>query len=254
MTELDSSHGDPTANLAAARNSIAILGEYSASHEYHPATEAAIGHSAAKLGISIDSEWISTADVTLDRLREHSAVWVAPGSPYKDMEKTLSAIQYARERDVPFLGTCGGFQHLVLEYARNVLGMSEAMHGEYVENNSEPPNESNNLLVSRLDCSLVGREMLLRLRNNSRLAEIYGQNTATERYYCNFGVNPQHVQRLQSGALQSVASDDLGEIRALELPTHRFFFGTLYVPQSLSTAQRPHPLITSFVAAASCSA
>ena len=72
----------------------------------------------------------------------------------------------------------------------------------------------------------------------------------TEQYYCNFGVNPDYVGTLRSGALQIVGSDDEGEVRVVELAGHPFFVGTLFVPQHRSTPSEPHPLVSAFVEAA----
>ncbi|HEX2954525.1 MAG TPA: CTP synthase, partial [Bacillota bacterium] len=138
------------------------------------------------------------------------------------------------------LGTCGGFQHIVLEYARNVLGIKDAQHAEY-----DP--SASSLFISKLACSLRGREMTLQLKAGSQVAEIYGNSKTTERYYCSFGIAPQYVGLFKSGPLQIVGSDPEGEIRVVELPGHRFFVGTLFVPQALSTASKPHPLVTAFL-------
>jgi CTP synthase (UTP-ammonia lyase) len=81
------------------------------------------------------------------------------------------------------------------------------------------------------------------------VAGIYGAATATERYYCNFGVNPDYVGMLQSGPLVVSGSDAEGEVRVIELPGHQFFLGTLFVPQSRSTPAAPHPLISAFLRA-----
>lgn len=102
---------------------IAVLGEYTPSYEPHRATNAAIEHSNVVLGATdIAADWISTQAIDERRLRDYSGLWIAPGSPYKSLEKTLRAIRYAREHRAPCLGTCGGVQHLLLEYVRNVLG------------------------------------------------------------------------------------------------------------------------------------
>lgn len=190
----------------------------------------------------MEPHWISTEAID-DSLFEHfSGIWVAPGSPYKDMNKTLWAIRHARENGVPCFGTCGGFQHIVLEYARNVLGFPDAQHAEY-----DP--YASRLFISRLACSLVGREMELRFEPHSQVARIYGATHARERYYCNFGVAPEAVGLLAQGPLRVVGSDEEGAVRVLELPGHPFFIGTLFVPQTLSTPEHPHPLIAAFLMA-----
>jgi CTP synthase (UTP-ammonia lyase) len=221
---------------------LAIIGEFSPDFEPHRATNAAIEHSKEKFGLNLEAVWISTEAITTDFFDKIHGLWVAPGSPYKSMEKTLWAIQHARENKIPCFGTCGGFQHMMIEYARNVLGFKDAQHAEY-----DP--YASKLFISRLACSLVGREMELNLVPGSMVASIYGKKTIRERYYCNFGVNPEYVSYIKKGPLQIVGSDSEGELRIIELPGHPFFVGTLFVPQTLSTKENPHPIVTSFLKA-----
>ncbi|WP_235209181.1 hypothetical protein [Methylobacter sp. BBA5.1] len=91
------------------RKSIALLGEYTPTFPPHASTDAAIKHVRNFLAIDITAEWISTEDIDQSLFDRYSGIWVAPGSPYKNMEKTLWAIRYARENKIPCLGTCGGF-------------------------------------------------------------------------------------------------------------------------------------------------
>lgn len=225
---------------------IALLGEYSPSFAPHAATDAAIAHSAAAANLDVAAEWISTAEIDAGFFDNYDGVWIAPGSPYKNMENALRVIRHCRENRVPCFGTCGGFQHMVIEYARNVLGFADAQHAEY-----DP--YASRLFISRLACSLVGREMKLNFKPDSQVAKIYGATETRERYYCNFGVAPDAAELLKSGALHVVGSDAEGEVRVVELPGHPFFIGTLFVPQARSTPERPHPLVTAFLEAASCS-
>ena len=222
--------------------SIALLGEFTPTFRPHIATNAAIEHSRNMLGISVEGVWVSTQDIDPSLFSRFSGIWVAPGSPYKNMDKTLWAIQFARENNIPCFGTCGGFQHIILEYARNVLGFKDAQHAEY-----DP--YSSDLFISALTCSLAGREMNLNFVEGSQVAEIYGENSAIEEYYCNFGVNPEKIELLKSGSLQITGSDVEGEIRVIELPNHPFFLATLFVPQARSTSNRPHPLVSAFLTA-----
>ncbi|WKJ92245.1 CTP synthase [Methylomonas montana] len=222
--------------------SIALLGEYTPTFPPHAATNAAIEHSKAALGENIVSDWISTAEITPALFDRYSGIWIAPGSPYKNMDKTLAAIRHARENNIPCFGTCGGFQHMIIEYARNVLGFIDAQHAEY-----DP--YASNLFISQLACSLAGREMQLRFEPTSRVAAIYGAITATEQYYCNFGINPDCVDALKQGPMQISGADAEGDIRVIEWPGHPFFIGTLFVPQARSTPQQPHPLVSAFLRA-----
>jgi CTP synthase (UTP-ammonia lyase) len=223
---------------------IAIVGDLDPASRSHAATNAAIQHSAAALKQPVESEWLSTADVAtpagMQRLLEFQGIWIAPGSPYKSLEGALAAIRMARQRRIPLLGTCGGFQHMILEYARNGLGFVDAQHAEY------DPNASR-LFIYRLPCSLAGRTLNIRLQSGCLAARAYGRTDITEQYYCNFGVNPEYVGTLRSGALQVIGSDDEGEVRVVELAGHPFFVGTLFVPQHRSTPEAPHPLVSAFV-------
>jgi CTP synthase (UTP-ammonia lyase) len=227
--------------------SIAVVGEFSADNPTHTATNWAIKHAAAALRAKVESRWIGTDELAKghrkQRLKEFHALWIAPGSPYKNMDAALGAIRFARENKLPLLGTCGGFQHIVLEHARNVMGFVAADHAE-----SNPGGSL--LFISRLTCSLAGRTLTIALTPNSLVARAYGKLTVKEGYYCNFGVNPDYVQALRHSQLQIVGSDEEGEVWAVELPDHPFFVGTLFIPQTNSTAEEPHPLIVAFLRAA----
>lgn len=224
------------------KHTIAILGEYTPTFEPHVSTNSAIVHSQIQLGAEVKEDWISTENINASLFETHDGIWVAPGSPYKSMEKLLWAIGYARQNGIPCLGTCGGFQHMVLEYARNVLGFQDAQSQE-----NDP--YGSHLFISQLDCSLAGREMNLNFAEGSQIAGIYGSLKAVERYYCNFGVNPEYVPRLKSQTLRVTGSDGEGEVRVIELPDHPFFIGTLFVPQARSTVETPHPIVTAFLKA-----
>lgn len=221
---------------------LAIIGEFTPAFRPHAATTAAIGHVVSAHGLDVTADWVSAADITESLFDAYSAIWVAPGSPYKSLERTLWAIRQARENGIPCLGTCGGFQHMVIEYARHVLGFRDAQHAEY-----DP--YASDLFVSELACSLAGRELLLHCAPDSLVAGAYGALTAVEEYYCNFGVHPDKVGLLKAGPLRITGWDAEGAIRVIELPGHPFFVGTLFVPQARSTPERPHPLVTSFLTA-----
>jgi len=226
--------------------SIGVIGDFDPEFPPHVATDAALEHAAAALGVRVAIGWLDTAtldDLDVAELAAHDALWGAPGSPYRSLDGALRAIRFARESGLPFIGTCGGFQHVVIEYARNLLGFEDAQHAEYDPYASE-------LFVSALSCSLVGQTMSVRLQPGSRAAGFYGQDEISEQYYCNFGLNPAHQARLDRGGLRVVGTDRDGEARVLELPDRRFYIATLFVPQLTSRADCPHPLITAYLRAA----
>ena len=225
--------------------SIGVIGEYDPGNETHVATDDALGHSALRLGTQVDVEWVSSEDVgdAGDGLGAFEGLLIAPGSPYRSQDGALAAITHARTVGVPLLGTCGGFQHLVIEFARHVAGIAGAEHGE-----SHP--DAPTLMVSPLTCSLVGEKMSVEVRAGTRAGDAYPEASVTEHYYCRFGLNPAYVDDLVGAGLVVSGTDQDGEVRIVELAGHPFFVGTLFVPQARSTIVHPHPLVTAFVAAA----
>lgn len=220
----------------------AIIGDFSAEYEPHIATNGAIAHSLNKLGYTVDCEWVATSDITPQRYSEFQGFWIAPGSPYSNMDNVLAVIKHARENGVPLLGTCGGFQHMIIDLARNLLCLFDAGHGEY-----DP--QGSRLFITRLACSLAGRELPITLTPGSHTARIYGTTQVTERYYCNFGVNPAYVEMIKASPVKITGADAEGEVRIIEHPTHPFYIGTLFVPQAQSTPEQPHPLVSAFIEA-----
>ena len=221
---------------------IGIVGDRNPGNLTHLATEAALGHGAEPIAF----EWVATGEIGGDpsaRLARYTGLFISPGSPYLSMEGALAAIRYAREQRVPLLGTCGGFQHIVVEFVRDVLGIADADHAE---TNPAAPR----LAITPLSCSLAGQDHPVRLLPGSRAARICGVETSVEPFYCNFGLNPDYRPLLEARGLVVSGLGEDGLVRVLELEDHPYFFGTLYVPQARSRPGAPHPLVAGLVAAA----
>ena len=234
-------------NEAASALRIGLIGDYSPDVRAHTVIPQALDLAAVGTDYSVRTEWINTEEIGEDvesRLATFNALWCVPGSPYASMEGALRAIRFARERGVPFLGTCGGFQHTLIEYARHVLGWSEADHAES-NSTAEMP------LVMPLSCSLVGARGIIELQEGSRAKAIYGADEATEQYHCNFGFNPHYRSLFEAGALRITGVDKDGEVRVVELEDHPFFIATLFQPELTALAGARHPLIAAYVRAAS---
>jgi len=222
---------------------VAIIGDYDPKNQRHEATINALHHAAERLSIPIQIEWTPTDSLVKqasDKLGAFDALWCAPGSPYRSFEGALRGIQFARVYDRPLLGTCGGFQHMVIEYARNVLGFQDAEHAEY-----NP--EGSRLFVTRLACSPFGQTMMVKLDPESFVYKIYRKSVIAETYYCNFGLNPAYKDLIDSRGFHVAGVDEQGEARILELASNRFFVATLFVPQLSSSIDKPHPMIVSFL-------
>lgn len=225
---------------------IAIVGDYNADFVPHVKTEQALAQMQAVLATRILADWVPTATLEQDcaqTLAGFDGLWISPGSPYRSMRGALNAIRFGREGGVPVLGTCGGCQHMAIEFAHHVLGIADATSAE-----SDP--YASKLIITPLSCSLKGRAMTVMIAPECRIATIYGKTQVIEEYYCNFGLNPAYQRRLDAAGFKIVGTDADGEARILVLPQHPFFVATLFVPQLTSTAERPHPLIVAFVQAA----
>jgi CTP synthase (UTP-ammonia lyase) len=159
------------------------------------------------------------------------------------MSAALAAIRFARETRRPFLGTCGGFQHALLEYARNVLGHLDA---EHAETSPHAPLQ----LIAPLACSLVEKSGTIFLANNSTLMTIYGRREIEEQYHCNYGLNPDCERLLNGCELQICGRDAQGAVRAVELRKHPYFIATLFQPERAALRALAHPLVNAFVVAA----
>jgi CTP synthase (UTP-ammonia lyase) len=171
------------------------------------------------------------------------AIWAVPGSPYESAEGALAAIRTVREQRIPFLGTCGGFQYALLEYARDVCGLAE------VENAEVTPDASEYLIVP-LECSLMGHEEAVMIVPGTLAAGISGPGRRTERYHCSYGLNPEYLEALTGSGLRFSGFDDSGHVRIMELPGHPFFMGTLFQPELQDDGTQPHPIIRAFAVAA----
>lgn len=236
---------DPRRRYGRSVLRIAVVGDFDPGNETHRATDDGLSHAASDQAVDIVTAWVPTQELAAGTgaLEGLDCLLVSPGSPYKSTEGALAAICYARTKGIPLLGTCGGFQHIVIEVARHVLGYRDA---EHAENNPGAPR----LFVTPLSCSLRGQTMAVRLEPGSLAARAYGQLEATERYYCNFGLNPGYLDELVGAGLHVTGTDQDGEARVLELSGHPFFMGTLFVPQASSVPGSPHPLFTAFLRAA----
>jgi CTP synthase (UTP-ammonia lyase) len=224
---------------------IGVMGERDGTFPPHRALDDAVQHSASELALGVECVWVSTGAIAKGPetvLAGYDGLWAAPGS-LESVDGALAGIRFAREKRIPFFGTCGGFQHAVLEFARNVLRVEDAAHEAY-----EP--SASRLFLTALACSIKGQAMPVRLLPGSRAHAAYGRHAAVEEYYCSHGINPQYEATLREHGLRITGRDESGEPRILEIDAHPFYVATLFVPQTRSLRETPHPLITGFVRAA----
>ena len=219
-------------------------------------------HTHTKVNINyIDSERVESEGV--DILKGADAILVPGGFGERGVEGKLMAVQYARENKVPYLGICLGMQSVVIEFARNVLGLKGANSTEFDKNTPHPVIGliaewigSDGILEKRDESSDLGGTMRLgaqecRLVNGAKAREIYGDDVIIERHRHRYEVNNNYVDQMQQAGLKIggwSADDTLVEM--VELENHPWFVACQFHPEFTSTPRDGHPLFTSFVQAA----
>jgi CTP synthase (UTP-ammonia lyase) len=188
--------------------------------------------------------WVPTDSIEARELDQVDAVWLLPGTPYRDDAVAYAGVRHCLDSGKPFLGTCGGFQYACVELARRFAHVTGAAHAE-----TDP--EAEDLVVVPLRCSLYGERRLVRPVSGSRLASICGSAPFEGFHYCGYGIADAFAQRLaDAGVVISAYADDAG-VEGVELPNHPFFLATAFQPQvGASESDRLHPLLEAFLAAA----
>ncbi|MDH6137824.1 CTP synthase (UTP-ammonia lyase) [Kitasatospora sp. MAA4] len=229
-------------NASTAR--VALVGDRSPSVRAHARIPGLLDALVRRDQLVLDAYWIPTQDVeSADVLAGFDAVWLVPGSPYRSEAGAITAVRTARERGIPFLGTCAGFQHAVLEFARDVCGLSGVNHAE-----NQP--DADDLLIVPLACSLVGHEGVVNVESGSLAERVLGAERTVERYHCSYGTSPEYLDVLRAHGLRFSGLDEAGEVRIAELADHPFFLATLFQPELAGDGTRPHPIIRALASAA----
>lgn len=226
--------------MMKAQVRIALVGDYQPQAVSHQAIPIALQLTAKYLDVDIQSHWLPTESITdTSVLQRYDAIWVVPGSPYKHDDGAFLAIRHAREQNVPFLGSCGGFQYAIVEYARNVMGWHDAGHAE--------TDNGGRLVIAPLSCSLVEKSGAIIFQPNTLAARVYGKLETSEGYHCNFGVNPEFVADLQRHPLIISGHDSEGDVRSVELPGHRFYAATLFQSERAALRNELSPLVVELI-------
>ncbi|HEU0276898.1 MAG TPA: CTP synthase [Rhodanobacteraceae bacterium] len=221
---------------------VGLIGDRDDTVTAHRAIPVALRLAGEASGTAMEATWVPTERAGGgDSLVAFDGFWCVPASPYRSMEGALRAIRTARERGIPFLGTCGGFQHAILEYARNALGWRDAEHAEVA-----PPEASRPVIVPLL-CSLVEVTATVQLAAGSRLHLVYGAASVAEGYHCGYGLSGEFRRAIEGGPLHVTAVDAAGDVRGVELANHPFFVATLFQPERGALVGRVPPPVRAFV-------
>jgi CTP synthase (UTP-ammonia lyase) len=222
---------------------VGLVGDRDDTVVAHRAIPLALAMAAEACGVEVEPVWLPTDQVGDGAaLAGFDGLWCVPASPYRSTAGALNAIRVAREQRIPFLGTCGGFQHAVIEYARNVMGWVDAEHAETA------PQAERQVIVPLL-CSLVEASDAVHLLEGSRLARAYGTLDIVEGYHCSYGLGSAFRDALSSGPLHVDALDGAGDVRGIELDGHPFFVATLFQHERSALQGRISPPVRAFVQA-----
>ncbi|WP_440134956.1 CTP synthase [Chitinophaga sancti] len=201
---------------------------------------------------NIHSEFLTSENVA-EKLRNLDGLLVAPGFGHRGIEGKITAIQYARENNLPFFGICLGMQMSVVEYARNVIGWKDA---HSTEMNPETSHPVIGLMEEQKKITAKGGTMRLgayscELTPGSKAAAIYESTKISERHRHRYEFNSQYMGDFEkAGMTASGRNPESGLVEMVELPNHPFFVGCQFHPELKSTVERPAPLFVHFIGAA----
>jgi len=235
---------------------IALVGKYVGLHDAYLSVAEALRHGGFDLGAEIDIDWVDAEDVTDSNAEEllgkADGILVPGGFGDRGIEGKISAIRYARENKVPFLGICLGMQCIAIEFARNVLGYTDA---DSREMNEKTPHNVIDIMEEQKSITNMGGTMRLGayeciLQKGSKAYEAYGTEHIQERHRHRYEFNNQYKAEYEAAGMKCVGinpESDLVEI--VEIPKLKWFVGTQFHPEYSSTVLNPHPLFVAFIKA-----
>ena len=242
---------------ATDKVTIGLVGKYVELQDAYKSINEALFHAATYAGHKLDlvyihSEKLNDSNVA-ERLGGMDGVIIAPGFGQRGIDGKFVALKWCREHDVPTFGICLGMQCMVIEFARNVLGLEDA---NSTEMNTHTPYNVIDLMEEQKNISDMGGTMRLgaydcRLRHGSKAAEAYGKELISERHRHRFEFNNDYRDRFEAAGMQCVGENPATHlVEVVEMPSKRWFIGTQYHPEYSSTVLSPSPIFSSFIKAA----
>ncbi|MCD6449961.1 MAG: CTP synthase, partial [Thermotogaceae bacterium] len=235
---------------------IAITGKDTYLHDSYVSILEALEHASGNLSCNVELKWIETTNIgkgklkVEDALKDVDGILVPGGFGWRGTEGKIECIRYAREKNIPFLGLCYGFQLAVVEYARNVCGLKDANSTEI---NRETPYPVIDILPEQKKINEKGATMRLGaypalLKSGSVVRRLYGKEKITERHRHRYEVNPEYIEILEKNGLEfSGVSPNRKLMEFLEIPKHKFFVATQAHPEFTSRPLKPNPMFLGFV-------
>jgi CTP synthase len=233
---------------------IGIIGKYIELKDAYKSIAEAFIHAGAAHECQVQVRWIHSEEVDNSNVAEHfnglAGVLVAPGFGERGIEGKITAIRFARENKVPFFGICLGMQCAVIEFARNVLGFSDAHSTEMAPETKYPvihlqegqktiTNKGGTMRLGAYSCEVV---------DGSLAKSIYGKTQISERHRHRYEFNNIYLKDFEAAGMKaSGINPDNKLVEIVEIPEHPWFLGVQFHPEYKSTVDNPHPLFLSFI-------
>jgi len=245
-------HKNPTSKVE-----IALIGKYiELQDSYKSITEAFI-HAGSSNETKVKVRWIHSESLTVEnienKLKGVNGILVAPGFGDRGIDGKIKAVQFARENKIPFFGICLGMQMAVIEFSKNVLGLTDAFSTEMKK---ECKNPVINLMESQKEVTEKGGTMRLgawdcNVSKNSKAYNAYQSEFISERHRHRYEFNNEYLEAIESAGLKATGvNPKTGLVEVVEIPSHPWFVGVQYHPEYKSTVLNPHPLFVDFIKAA----
>ncbi len=235
---------------------IGLVGKYIELKDSYKSIVEAFVHAGAANDCKVNLEWIHSESLNNDNIEAKlgglQGVLVAPGFGSRGISGKITAVKYARENKIPFLGICLGMQCAVIEYARNVLGWKDA-HTAEIDNESGHP--VIDLMEEQKNVTNMGGTMRLgsykcKVLSDTNLSNAYNQEVIDERHRHRFEFNNKYLKDFEdNGMIASGKNPETGLVEVVEIPDHPWFVGVQYHPEYKSTVSNPHPIFKAFVKA-----
>ncbi len=236
---------------------VALVGKYTALHDAYISVVESLKHGAFSNGAQVEIKWVEsetiTPDTVTERLGDVTGIIVPGGFGDRGIDGMITAIKYARENRVPYLGLCLGMQLTIVEFARNVLGYADANSEEFDPSSN---NQVIHILPSQNGITDLGGTLRLGaypcvLASDSLAAKVYGTDQISERHRHRYEVNNDYRDELVSHGMKLAGLSPDGHIvEMIEIPDHPWFIGTQAHPEFKSRPNKPHPLFKGFTKAA----
>lgn len=236
---------------------IGLIGKYIELKDAYKSIAEALIHAGVSNETKVVVDWIHSSKIdegnVADKLRNMHGILVAPGFGDRGIEGKIRAIRFARENKIPFLGICLGMQCAVIEFSRNVLGMTDAHSTEMNADTKYPVIDimEDQKKVTRKGGTMRLGEYPCQIVKNTKAAGVYGKQRIMERHRHRYEFNNKYLKKFEdAGMIPSGINPDSNLVEIVEIKNHPWFIGVQFHPEYKSTVENPHPLFVKFIKAA----